>query len=609
MSVMNRLLYGLSVQGLLSDLDLHFASLMGRLASDMGQELLLAAALVSHVSSEGHVCLSLADWSDQVIGDAGIGGTFQLPSLSVWRARLIQYQVVGRPGERTPLILDYADRLYLQRYWAYEQQLATGLLELSQAEVIAPDPARLRPLLSQLFPVQEKIKTNWQKIAAAVSLMRRLTVISGGPGTGKTSTVVRILALLLQQAGDEPLSIALAAPTGKAAARLQASIQQAINQLPLDASLIERIPDRAMTLHRLMGSRRDSILFRHSAENPLSCDLLIIDEASMVDVALMAKVIAALPAQARLILLGDRHQLASVEAGAVLGDICSEGQGFSLPFRAQLACLVGAEMLPDTPSQGALSDSIVELVHSYRFDQDSGIGRLAVAVNRGDAAAALSLLQDQRFNDIHLLRRTDDPVAVALFHYSDYLRRVRQGAPVEEIFAAYEKFRVLCVLRLGEQGVSGLNAAIHAGLVAAHLIPATDPWYPGRPLLITHNDHNLQLYNGDIGILLTDEAGQKRVYFQTPNGYRTVSPSRLPRHETAFALTVHKSQGSEFERVLFVLPANDNPLLSRELIYTGLTRSRTQLTLCDQAGVLTTALRQRIKRTSGLKDLLCQGLA
>lgn len=601
------LLYGLRVQGQLSDLDVHFATLMGKLSNDESQALLLAAALASHVSSMGHVCLSLAEWSDQLVGDAEMGEALQLPSLGEWREQLIQYQVIGRPGERTPLILDHADRLYLHRYWAYEQQLARGLLELSQAEMITPDLSLLQPMLTQLFPVQEEGKTNWQKIAAAVSVMKRLTVISGGPGTGKTSTVVRILALLLQQAGDEPLSIALAAPTGKAAARLQASIQQAINQLSLEAPLLEKIPHQAMTLHRLMGSRRDSILFRHSAENPLPCDLLIIDEASMVDVALMAKVIAALPAQGRLILLGDRHQLASVEAGAVLGDICSEGRGFSEPFHVQLGSVVGEEISDVTPSQGVLSDSIVELTHSYRFDQNSGIGQLAGAVNRGDAVAALSLLEDARFTDIHLLKRTDDPIAVALSHYSDYLSRVKQGAPIEAIFAAYEKFRVLCVLRLGEQGVSGLNEAIYEGLVAAHLIPRADTWYPGRPLLITHNDHNLRLYNGDIGILLQDQAGQKSVYFQTPDGYRTVSPSRLPRHETAFALTVHKSQGSEFESVLFILPANDNPLLSRELIYTGLTRSRTQLLLCDQAGVLTTALNQRIKRTSGLKDLLWQG--
>lgn len=593
---------GLKAQVPLTELDLHFATLMGRLDGDPCPELLVAAALTSHFTGAGDVCLQLGEWSARSVG--GQEGELQMPVRADWMRLLRESPVVGAPGDYRPLILDGAGRLYLQRYWAYEQRLADMLLERSQRDVTGVDEQALQRGLALLFPPQPELAIDWQKIAAAVAVQKRITVISGGPGTGKTSTVVRILALLQQQAADRPLVIALAAPTGKAAARLQDSIQNAREQLPVAPDVLANIPAQAMTLHRLMGSRPDSVQFRHDATNPLPVDLLVIDEASMVDVALMAKVVSALPAEARLILLGDRNQLASVEAGAVLGDICGDNPGFTADFQQRLERLTGQRLPGEAPAQIPLADSVVQLRHSYRFGEQSGIGQLAEAVNRGEGAAAQQLLERADLNDIRLLEEPGDPVAFAASIYRHYLQRITEGAGVAEVFAAFDSFRVLCALRSGPAGVTLLNQNIRLQLERDGRIAPGVAWYPGRPILITRNDHNLKLYNGDVGILLPDGSGKMQICFQTPAGVRRVSPARLPPHETAFAMTVHKSQGSEFGRILLILPERESPLLTRELIYTGLTRSRREFVLSDRHGMLVPAVARRTRRASGLQEKL-----
>lgn len=596
------LLGGLRSQGLLTDLDVHFAELMGRLADDRRCELLLAAAFTSQRTGAGDVCLRLDEWAGRSVG---IGEEWlTLPTCAAWEGLLRESPVVGAPGDFRPLILDAAGRLYLQRYWAYEQHLAERLLVRSRAAAGAIDRQRLKQALEQLFPSQSTGGTDWQKVAAAVAAQKRLTVISGGPGTGKTSTVVRILALLQQQAGERPLAIALAAPTGKAAARLQDAIRQAREHLPVSSQLLAAIPVQAMTLHRLMGGRQDSIQFRHNAANPLPVEVLVIDEASMVDVALMAKVVVALPDDARLILLGDRNQLASVEAGAVLGDICGQDFGFTADFHQQLLRLTDQPLPQAAMAANPLADCVVQLRHSYRFGADSGIGRLAEAVNQGEGELAQALLERPDLHDIQLLSVQDDAVAFAVSGYRAYLEIIAERGSVEAVFAAFDSFRVLCVLRSGPAGVLALNQAIWKSLEAQGLVARGVQWYPGRPVLITRNDHNLKLYNGDVGILLPGEAGEMQVCFQTPDGVRRVSPARLPPHESAFAMTVHKSQGSEFDRVLLLLPERESPLLTRELIYTGITRSRREFVLADARAVLIPAVTQRTRRVSGLREKL-----
>ena len=479
------------------------------------------------------------------------------------------------------------------------------LLQRAAHSVDAIDDDLLELGLSQLFPAGESSETDWQKVAAATAVVQRFAVISGGPGTGKTSTVVRILALLLQQAGEGGLAIALAAPTGKAAARLQESIESARQQLPVDDTLKEAIPCHALTLHRLLGSRPGSSDFRHHQGNRLSLDLLVIDEASMVDLALMTKVLQALPERARLILLGDRDQLASVEAGAVLADICGRQPAWTGAFRQRIERVCRQPLPQRQGAEHALANSIALLTRSYRFGLESGIGRLAQAVKSGDGKAAVNLLMSESMEDIHWHEGRQGLVELAVDAYQEYLGMIRDGHSAGPVIDAFNRFRVLAAVRNGPLGVDELNRQIEQALEGLGVIAPSAPWYPGRPVLILRNDYNLHLYNGDTGICMPTPEGTLAVSFIAPGGeLRVISPNRIPACESAYAMTVHKSQGSEFDRVALVLPANDTPLLSRELIYTGITRARHQVTLCSAGRLLEAAVERRVERASGLYQAL-----
>ena len=603
MNTVHALLQRLRERQLLTELDLHFADLMCRLSAGGSAELALAAALTSNSTGSGHVCLDLRPLSGRPLIDEDTDANWRVPDYPDWIGVLRTSPVVGRPGEFTPLVLSDQGRLYLYRYWRYERIVVEELLQRARAADRPLDEGLLKASMARLFTPSGLPGPDWQKLAAATSLLRPLSIISGGPGTGKTSTVVRILALLQEQTGGSPPDVALAAPTGKAAARLQESIRQAKRQLPLPTDTLERIPEEAVTLHRLLGSRPDSSQPAHNQENPLSVDALILDEVSMVDVALMAKLLLALPRQARLILLGDRDQLASVEAGAVLGDICGPATGPSETFARRLARLTDEEQ--PRGGDAPLANSVTLLRHSYRFAADSGIGRLADAVNRGDQELCLALLQDAQCADVALLPDDASAADLALAHYRDYLQVLARGATAQTVFEAFNRFRLLCALRRGPGGVEQLNLAVEQALDEAGLVDTGQRWYAGRPVMITCNDHNLRLYNGDIGIIMPDASGDPRVCFVTADsGVRQVLPSRLPQHETAYAMTVHKSQGSEFDRVLLVLPDRDAPLLSRELVYTAVTRSRTAFQAKAKPSILGAAVSRRLQRESGLRQAL-----
>lgn len=588
----------LSYQGILTDLDLYFARLMCRLGGD-SSELALAAALVSNRTSNGHVCLDLSVETSQ--------GFFDTPPLDQWLLALRNTRVVGQPGDFCPLILDEMGRLYLYRYWMYEKELAVALTARAGQQDGSVDERQLQNDLNQLFPVLSDGETDWQKLAAVAAVLNRFSVISGGPGTGKTSTVIRILALLRQQPGGMDLNIALAAPTGKAAARLQESIHQAKQNLPVTEAVREAIPEQASTLHRLLGANPDSVYFKYNQDNLLPIDVLILDEASMVDIALMAKLMRALPERARLVMLGDKSQLASVEAGAILADICGNNPGFSSRFAEQLVAITGEKIPDQTASAPLMSDSIQLLHRSYRFDEKSGIGQLAVAVNQGDGERCLTLIQDEMLPDISGISDQESIAEQAAMNYREYLERLIAGAAIEVVFEAFNRFRVLCAIRRGPFGVMALNQDIEACLDVWNLVNAREKHYIGRPVIITRNDHELQLYNGDVGILLPDSEneGRLRACFQSNEGMiRKVAPAHLPEHETAYAMTVHKSQGSEFDQVLLVLPEEDTPVLSRELLYTGITRARSRFKISTSTNLLTTLVARPLSRSSGLGDLL-----
>jgi len=564
-----------------------------RLDPHAGEAVLAAAALCCEALGRGDVCLLLARWAGQ---RPWAESDYCLPALAAWQAELEASTLVGTAGAYTPLTL-FGERLYLARYQAYEAQLAGQLLART-ADQPAFDEGRLSDSLQRLFALNGgQSGTDWQCLAAAQAVRQRVTVISGGPGTGKTTTVVRLLAALLEQPGGERLAIGLAAPTGKAAARMAEAISNARDALPLADDLKALLPDEARTLHRLLGSRGDSPAVRHHAGNPLVLDVLVVDEASMVDLALMAKLVDALPAQARLILLGDKDQLSAVEAGAVFAELC-EGRGFDALAASALQRLSGQPVAVETPTS-RLGANVVLLTHSHRFAGDSGIGELARRINRGDVSGTLSLLQEGR-TDLHWHSQPDTSSLLQRIEqgYQTYLQVARNG-DAASAFRAFNAFRVLCAQREGNFGEVGLNAALEARIKRRLSLPERERWYPGRAVMVRQNDYALGLFNGDIGLCLHDGQGL-RIHFESVDGFRTFAPARLPSHDTAFAMTVHKSQGSEFAEVLLVLPEQPGQLLNRALLYTGITRARNRVEIWAQAPRISEAVASKATRAAGL---------
>jgi exodeoxyribonuclease V alpha subunit len=432
-------------------------------------------------------------------------------------------------------------------------------------------------------------------------------VISGGPGTGKTSTVVKILALLVEQAlarapaatvrrAAELPRMLLLAPTGKAAARLSEAIKRAKGALQATAEVRAAIPDEASTIHRALGTiGGHAQRFRHHRDAPLAADVIVVDEASMVDLALMARLLEAVPAGARVILLGDKDQLASVEAGAVLGDICGAGL--------------------DRSATGAIAASIALLTRSYRYGADSGIGKLAAAINHAQPERALELLRDPDIRDVSLVDYAPGgalPVELYSAAVAGF-RPLLEASDAAAKLRALDRFAVLCAHRRGPHGQLAINRAIEAGLREAGLVPAGSERYAGRPVIVTQNDYQARLFNGEVGVLLRDPqaavdgnaAGRLVAQFTAPDGgLRSIPAARLPPHESAYALSVHKSQGSEFDEVAVVLPPDASPVLSRELLYTAVTRARERVTVYGSAQIVTLCVERTVRRASGLRDAL-----
>lgn len=609
MSDMLSLLLQAVEKRLLRPLDIQFACLV---ATESQPALLLAAACVSAEAGEGHVCLPLSNLCE----DSLFAGRQPALAQAIWQAagkpddwpsHLADWSAVSDGSRVTPLVLSN-QRLYLHRLWHSEGRVADFFA--AQEVKTAFDMRAAGDVLNSLFGDQPE---NWQKIAAAVALTRKTAVISGGPGTGKTTTVAKLLAALIRL-NPGALRIQLAAPTGKAAARLTESLGRALQDLAVSDEERRRFPAEATTLHRLLGAQPDTQRLRYHAGNPLHLDVLVVDEASMVDLSMMAKLIAALPAHARVVFLGDRDQLASVEAGAVLGDICRcTESGYSLARAEQLSLLTGCTLQGSDDGQApVVRDSICLLQKSYRFDASSGIGQLAKAINLGDAeqvravfAAAHDDVSYQTLNSAEAYQVMLDEVAQG---YQPFLQLIRQQAEPAEVIAAFGRYQLLCALRDGPFGVQGLNQRIEQRLMQLQRIRRPgigSRWYAGRPVMITRNDSALGLFNGDIGITLRDEEGNLKVFFPLPDGsIKAIQPSRLPSHETAWVMTVHKSQGSEFDHTALVMPTQFLPVLTRELVYTAITRARRQLTIYSEPGVFQRAVQLQTQRRSGLVERL-----
>ncbi|MCL7929904.1 exodeoxyribonuclease V subunit alpha [Halomonas sp. ATCHA] len=706
-------------RGWLRDLDRALVRFLAMEAPDAPPLLLLGAALASHQLGRGHVCLDLdatlsaPDFALSLPPEGDdLNDPPPLPSqvlatltLAEWQAALNHPTLISDGPGNTPLVVSNSGnttKLYLRRYWQYEQTLhqeianrltgeeGTCRSPIHWAMDDASHPDLLANALNILFDTTPTL--DWQKTACALAARNRFGIITGGPGTGKTTTVVRLLALLqtlqLAEPNAQPLRIRLAAPTGKAAARLNESIAGQVSQLPFTAlttlwepnllgdearsgQLQAAIPTEVTTLHRLLGARPDTRHFRHNAANPLALDVLVIDEASMVDIEMMTAVLRALPAQAQLVLLGDKDQLASVEAGAVLGDLCrrAEAVHYTPETAAWLAHATGQPLPPDyIDAHGQPLDQAITMLRvSHRFNEYSGIGQLAQAINQPshtqsdqEKHQAVNQVLRHGYPDLHHLTLTDDaaldklvihgspdkfinggegrtdhngePIAppTGYRHYLNVLNAQRpRGESFEEnadayndwagaVLSAYSHFQLLCALRKGPWGVEGLNLRIAKTLRQEKLLYGSDftlekGWYEGRPVLVTQNDYGLKLMNGDIGITLavpdprTPGKSLLRVAFPTSDPekpIRWVLPSRLHAVETVFAMTVHKSQGSEFQHTALLLPQTPNPILTRELVYTGITRARDWLTLIEaKRGILNDAVTREVMRVSGIKGI------
>ncbi|AZD83607.1 MULTISPECIES: exodeoxyribonuclease V subunit alpha [Pseudomonas] len=651
-------------RGWLRALDKAFVGFLHELEPQGDPLVLMAAALTSHQLGHGHVCLDLfetlkePDFALSLPPEGDLQSTAAvLPSQVLatlegahWCKALAASRLVALAADQSeqarqrPLVLS-GKRLYLRRYWAYERRIDNALRQ--RLAVQEETPADLAERLGGLFGAAKATgPVDWQKLACALATRGAFSIITGGPGTGKTTTVVRLLALLQAPAVEagKPLRIRLAAPTGKAAARLTESISLQVRSLSVDDSVREKIPSDVTTVHRLLGNRPGTRHFRHHAGNRLPLDVLVVDEASMIDLEMMANLLDALPVHARLVLLGDKDQLASVEAGAVLGDLCRDAEaGWYSPQTRNWLEAVSGEQLADSGLQEdnvgthPLAQQVVMLRHSRRFGEGSGIGQLARWVNQQQAEEARRLLaarshadlyglslkgeQDRALERLLLEGHGDGPQGYR--HYLSLLRGQRPPADTaledprwtawaRDVLQAFDQFQLLCAVRKGPWGVEGLNQRITAALFKARLIESDQQWYEGRPVLMTRNDYGLGLMNGDIGIALKlpeHEGAQNgrrvlRVAFPRNDGQggvRFVLPSRLNDVETVYAMTVHKSQGSEFAHTALILPEALNPVLTKELIYTGITRAKDWFSLIEpRAGVFEEAVRRKVKRLSGL---------
>ncbi|PHS69342.1 MAG: exodeoxyribonuclease V subunit alpha [Methylophaga sp.] len=564
------------------ELACQFAQFIARLDKTDDPLIAITAALLSDANSKGHVCLNLA----HVIDNEAYVSLALPEQLAEWVQRLKQSHVVGEAGDFTPLILTDQGLLYLYRYWLDEQNVANAIRHRCQS-ISLINQQQIQQEFANWPSNIEGI--DWQKVAVFMALTRQFSVISGGPGTGKTTIVLRLLSMLFTQ--NKQFKVALTAPTGKAAARLQ----QAINNSGFESL-------EAKTLHRLLGITIDNQQGRYNAQQPLPVDIVIIDEASMIDISLMAILMKSLPVKARVVLLGDSQQLASVESGAVLANLCQQHMSFSTGFCSDLAAVTDIK-INASQHNTVLIDGVVELQHSYRFEQQSDIGRLATAVQSGNLQSVFEVISTAQTS---LWQQQCDPnsiLASVTALYQPFFDAVNSGADALTCLQLFEQQRVLCALKNGSQSVQSVNGLIERVIQKQGWRTKQD-FYHGRPIMVIQNDHRQHLFNGDTGVILRDESGELRACFIFDNVLHWFDLARLPAHETAYAITIHKSQGSEFDNVLVLLAEEESPLLTRELLYTAITRAKKQVMLLCSEEILSKTVTTQHQRETGLAELL-----
>ncbi|MGP0031437.1 MAG: exodeoxyribonuclease V subunit alpha [Acidimicrobiales bacterium] len=598
----------------LSAADVHVALRLGALGGTVDEGVLLGVALAVRCPRLGHVCVDLTTIRSTVSTDAEESvdlDALPWPDEEDWVERIRASPLVG---DDHPLRLE-GNRLYLDRYWSAECQVANDLLSRADRPVDGVDLGVLRSGLDALFGADEH--PDLQRLAAATAVLRAVSVIAGGPGTGKTTAIARVLVLLDEQMslnGQRPPLVALCAPTGKAAVRLEEAVRQEAERLPISPQQRSRLLGlRGQTLHRLLGWSPNHTRFRHHRLNRLAHDVVVVDETSMVSLSNMARLVEAVRPDGRLILVGDPEQLSSVEAGAVLGDLvgpAARGLLMRQAARTALAQVTGHDVpAAEPPTDTPIGDGIVVLRRVHRFG--GAIAELAEAIRLGDADATLGLLTAGR-DDVRWLavdvaanpellddvRRTAVAAGRRIFHAA------RDGR-ADEALAALGSFRLLCAHRRGPEGALTWMSSVESWLESeVEGLGAEGTWYIGRPLLVTANDYSLRLYNGDTGVVIAGGEGRAVAAFERGLEVVTVSPSRLESIDTVYAMTVHKAQGSQFDTVAVLLPGSGSRMLTRELLYTAVTRGRLQVIVAGTEDAIRTALARPIARSSGLRGRL-----
>jgi len=555
------------------------------------------SVLVNVEINRGNVCLdvsSIPQKSQEL-------GWINCPKISEILPRINSSPVVGEGDELSPLIFEN-NKLYLNRYYHNEKNISESLLSMTKTSNVDIDINTI----NNLFAGSEV--PDYQKLAAIISCKHQLSIISGGPGTGKTWTVSKILTLLILQQKNNKLKIKLAAPTGKAAARLSESIEKLRSEMNLDDTIKKQIPGEAVTLHRLLGIHRYTHRPGYHQLNPLSCDVLVLDEASMIDQQMMAVICAALPAQCKLILLGDKDQLSSVEAGSVFADLC--GGLSETEFNKDQQRWIKQQVDYDLPlhrSSYSLSDHVVVLQKSHRFDEYSGIGLLAKSINQGDVEQSINQLKaTDLFSTINWSQPVENelPAKLKKQAHETYLPML-QAESISEAFKLFHQFQILSAVWSGPTGVDTINSLIESYISAKQGSESHAEFYKGKPVMMTSNVYLYDIHNGDIGIVWPDENEQLKIWFEQNNGkYRKLSLSQCPEHKTAYAMTVHKSQGSEFKHILLILPYTETAVSTRELFYTGITRAAESVEIWGSESIIKTTINQKTLRVSGLMERL-----
>lgn len=576
--------------------DHYFGEFINSQTGSPGNAVYCAAALASNLLREGHIWCNLAEFAGKTYVPVNNPDTIdQFPELKIWLEGLEGASVVGISGEFKPLILEN-ESICLYRYWNYERVAAEMIKKIAAYEHEQFPKPEIQQCIKSISGESQLDQFQYEAIIAAVH--NSFTVITGGPGTGKTTTVARIVSVLRQLYSGRSCRIALAAPTGKAAMRLGESLQYALSSLAPDNTEQGHRSLEPQTIHRLLGTIPGSIYFRHNRQHPLPFDLVIIDEASMVDISLMAKLLEAIPSGCRLILLGDKDQLSSVEAGSVLADICK------IPDIPSASDTLNAS---DTMRKSPVT--LVTLTKSFRFQKDSGIGQLAESINSGSVESALTLLHSGIQCQFTCITDIKSLYKIIIGQAKQWLDRLTSIKEPENALELINEFRILTTLRHGMWGAESINAMMKESCRPATYRHEQSLLFDGMPIMVTSNDYRNDLFNGDTGVIFRHESHFYAFFRDKNNAVRSIALRSLSSWEPSFAITVHKSQGSEFTNTLFILPPVDTPLLSRELIYTAVTRSRKSISILGSEPVLKAGITRTTRRSSGLKKWFTSGPA